>query len=614
MFPKELEKDLLSVKKPSRYVGGEYGETKKDKNAVDIRFAFCFPDVYEIGMSNLGMKILCGVLNSRDDCYCERVFAPWPDMGELLLKKNIPLYALESGDSLDKFDFLGFTLQYEMCYTNVLYMLELAKIPLLAKDRGDDFPIVIGGGPCSYNPEPMADVFDLFNIGEGEEMLSEIMNLYADCKKKGLSKKEFLKLAAKINGVYVPSLYNVDYNENGTVKSIKPVSEDIPEKITKSAVSDLDSMFVHTSEPVPSLDTVHDRIVIEVFRGCFRGCRFCQAGFLNRPVRERSPENINEQAKCLAHATGYDEISLSSLSISDYSRLEELVDKLTSWTDSKKINLSLPSMRVDNFDGELYKKISGTRGSGLTFAPEAGTQRLRDVINKNVTEEEIIRMAREAFRVGKTNIKLYFMIGLPTETDEDIKAIADLAQSIVNEYYHTEHAKGKSVCVTLSVAAFIPKPFTPFQWEAQNTVDEFKRKQKLLRDSITSRKIIYNYHDSEVGMIESLLARGDRRVCKAVLNAYKNGAVFDAWDEYFDMEKWQKAFADAGIIPDFYTCRKRDFDEVLPWSHISCGVNEEFFKREAIRAYEGKTTPNCSEKCSGCGADKITDGKCICRR
>lgn len=614
MFPSMLESDLLNIKKPSRYIGGEYGEIKKDKSKALIRFAFCYPDLYEIGMSNLGLKILYGMLNKREDCYCERVFTPWPDMGELLQNKNIPLYALESGDPLGCFDFLGFTLQYEMSYTNILYMLDLAGIPFLSKDRNENDPIIIGGGPCAYNPEPVADIFDLFNIGEGEEMLNNIMNLYAECKKNGLTKKEFLRKAVQINGVYVPSLYDVAYKENGEIKSITPEYDDVPAVVKKSAVSDLNAMFSHCSEVVPSLDAVHDRIMIEVFRGCFRGCRFCQAGFLNRPVREKSPDVINEQAKALVKATGYDEISLSSLSISDYSHLEELVEKIISWADTKKINLSLPSMRVDNFDPELYRKISGTRGSGLTFAPEAGTQRLRDVINKNVTDDEIIAMAKHAFSLGKTNIKLYFMIGLPTETDEDVIGIAELAQRIVNIYYEGEHPKGRSVNVTLSVAAFIPKPFTPFQWEAQNTIDEFKRKQKLLKDAITSRKITYNYHDSEVGMLESLFARGDRRLCKALVKAYEYGAKFDAWDEMFSLDIWNKALNDTGIDPGFYCSRKRDFEEILPWSHISCGVTDEFFVRECKKAYEGKTTPNCKEQCSGCGANSMVNGECICRK
>ena len=603
---------LRSVQKPGRYSGGEYGQIIKDKEKIKARFAFCFPDSYEIGMSNLGMRILYGVLNQSDDVWCERVFAPWQDMTAKLREKNILLTAHESGDNVRDFDFLGFTLQYEMCYTNILNVLELSGIPLLASERGEDFPIVIGGGPCAVNPEPIADFFDLFNIGEGEEMLPEIVALYVKMKEAGATKREFLLEAARtISGVYVPSLYDVEYNDDGTVKSYTPNAEGVPASVKKRIVENLDTMYFPEAVVMPYLETVQDRIMLEVFRGCIRGCRFCQAGMIYRPVREKSPETLLRQAKCIYEATGYEEISLTSLSISDYTKLPELTDGLIEWTNEKKVNLSLPSLRIDSFTKELMEKVASVRASSITFAPEAGTQRMRDVINKNVTEEDLMRSASIAFGSGKEQVKLYFMNGLPTETDEDVEGIAKLAKATVEQFYATPGHSRRAPTVTVSVSCFVPKPFTPFQWEAQDTVDELVRKQQYLRTCITDRKIKYHHHDARVSHIEAVLALGDRRLAKALLLAHERGFGFDAWDEYFSAEAWMQVFADSGIDTAFYANRRRADDEVLPWDIIDVGVTKEFLLREKKKAYEEKTTPSCREQCSGCGANCL-GGKDTC--
>ena len=603
---------LRSVQKPGRYSGGEYGQIIKDKEHFKARFAFCFPDSYEIGMSNLGMRILYGVLNQSEDVWCERVFAPWQDMTAKLREKKILLTAHESGDNVRDFDFLGFTLQYEMCYTNILNVLELSGIPLCAAERGEEFPIVIGGGPCAVNPEPIAEFFDLFNIGEGEEMLPEIVALYVKMKEAGATKKEFLLEAARtISGVYVPSLYDVEYNDDGTVKSYTPNAEGVPASVKKRIVEDLDTMYFPEAVVMPYLETVQDRIMLEVFRGCIRGCRFCQAGMIYRPVREKSPETLLRQAKCIYEATGYEEISLTSLSISDYTKLPELTDGLIEWTNEKKVNLSLPSLRIDSFTKELMDKVASVRASSITFAPEAGTQRLRDVINKNVTEEDLMRSASIAFSSGKEQVKLYFMNGLPTEPDEDIEGIAKLAKATVEQFYATPGHSRRAPTVSVSVSCFVPKPFTPFQWEAQDSVEELVRKQQYLRTCITDRKIKYHHHDARVSHIEAVLALGDRRLSKSLLLAHERGFGFDAWDEYFDAEAWMQVFADSGIDTAFYANRRRADDEVLPWDIIDVGVTKAFLLREKKKAYEEKTTPSCREQCSGCGANCL-GGKDSC--
>ncbi len=618
LTPKQTAERLLKrVEKPGRYTGGEYGQIIKDKNKVRARFAFCFPDTYEIGMSNLGVRILYGAINSHEDLWCERAYTPWVDMEEQLRKYNIPLYAHESGDSLADFDFVGFTLQYELCYTNVLNTLDLAGIPLLSKERGEDAPIVIGGGPCSYNPEPIADFFDVFSIGEGEEALPEIMHLYADMKDSGeYTRAEFLHRAAKIPGFYVPSLYEVSYNEDGTIKEYRPIYDDIPTKITKRIIKDMDKAYFPDKFVMPYIETVHDRIMLEVYRGCIRGCRFCQAGMVYRPIREKSVEVLDRQARTLRGSTGYDEISLSSLSISDYSEITGLCDTLLKWTDAAKVNISLPSMRLDMFTKELMDKISTVRSSGLTFAPEAGTQRLRDAINKNVCEEDILRACRVAFEAGKTQVKLYFMLGLPTETMEDLDGIAELAKKVVSEYYDVMRGvKGrKAPTVTVSVSCFIPKPFTAFQWEAQDTLLELERKQKYLRSLITDPKIKFNYHDAEVCRIEAIFARGDRRLCDAILLAHKKGIRFDAWEEFFSYGRWVDIFNECGIKTSYYADREIGENEILPWDIIDCGVTKEFMLRERHNAYESVTNKNCAEKCTGCGANKLGGERTWCSR
>ena len=606
---------LRTVEKPGRYCGGEYGAVIKDKNAVKARFAFAFPDTYEIGMSNLGMRLLYGSLNEESDIWCERVFCPWVDMQAKMREYHIPLWAHESGDPVRDFDILGITLGYEMCYTNVLQMLKLSEIPLRAADRGEDDPIVIGGGTCAYNPEPLADFFDCFSIGEGEECLVEFTKLYIRMKEEGrYTRAAFLhEAAATVRGIYVPSLYEVAYNTDGTIAAITRKVEDIPERVQKCIMRDMDKAYYPTKLVMPYIEAVHDRIILEVFRGCIRGCRFCQAGMVYRPVREKTPETLAAQARCLYDATGYEEISLMSLSISDYTQLEPLTRSLLTWTDRNMVSLSLPSLRVDSFSKELMERIASVRTSSLTFAPEAGTQRLRDVINKNVTEADLMHAVDAAFEGGKTSVKLYFMNGLPTETAEDIEGIATLASRVVHEFYQLPNRpKGRSPQVTISVSCFVPKPFTPFQWEAQDTMEMLKEKQEYLAEKVTDRKVRYTHHNAKVSRIEAVLARGNRRLCRALELACEEGFGFDAWDEFFNYDKWLSVFARTGIDPAFFANRQIGLDEVLPWDVIDCGVSKAFLRRERDRAYAGVTTPNCREKCAGCGANRLGGERTPC--
>ncbi|MGI6256308.1 MAG: TIGR03960 family B12-binding radical SAM protein [Acutalibacter sp.] len=610
----KLEHALQKVQKPGRYVGGELNSVVKDPSQVDVRFAFCFPDTYEIGMSHLGIKILYGAINQVPYFWCERVFAPWVDMEEEMRREGIPLYALESGDPVNQFDFIGFTLQYELSYTNILNMLELAGIPLRSEDRHDLFNIVVGGGPCACNPEPLADFFDIFFLGDGEEVDVEVMELYRQCKKEGKSKLEFLEQAAQIEGVYVPAFYDVTYNEDGTVKSYTP-THGAPATVKKRAIMDMDHAYYPKDFVVPLIDVVHNRISEEVLRGCIRGCRFCQAGFLYRPYREKSIETIDRQCRDLCHSTGYDEISLSSLSTSDYANLNQLIDTLHQWTEGEKVSLSLPSLRVDNFSPELMERINSVRKSGLTFAPEAGSQRMRDVINKNVTEEELLHTVNVAFTEGWTRIKLYFMIGLPAETLEDVLAIVDLGQKVVDAFYaNKDKPKGRAVEVSLSAAAFVPKPFTPFQWFGQDTMDTLQEKQHALKGSVHSRRISVSYHGAQTSFLEAVFARGDRRLCAVMEKAREFGLRFDGWADCFDYDKWMDAFAACGLDPAFYANRHREFDEVFPWDHLDYGVKKDFFIEECKRAYEAKTTPNCREQCSHCGAACYKGGICVEKR
>lgn len=610
MYPKEIEKFLLGVQKPGRYTGGELNSIVKDKSKIDIRYAFCFPDTYEIGMSHLGMKILYSLVNARDDAWCERVFAPDVDMEQVMRDNGIPLYALESGEAIKDFDLIGFTMQYELSYTNVLNMLDLAGLPVRSRDRKDLTPIVIAGGACVCNAEPMAEFFDITLPGDGEEVTNELIDLLKEYKAKGATKQEFLEAAAQIKGVYVPSLYEVEYNDDCTVKSITP-THGAPEKVEKRNVADLDKMFAPTEFVVPFLEVVHDRTTVEIFRGCIRGCRFCQAGFLNRPLREKSPEVVEAQCRSICEKTGYDEISLCSLSTSDYRGLEKLITDMLPWTVENKINISLPSLRADNFPKELMEQLNAVRRSGLTFAPEAGTQRLRDVINKNITEEEVLSTARQAFAGGWTAVKLYFMIGLPTETEEDIRGIADLAQAVVDEFYHNENKpKGKGVNVSVSVASLVPKPFTPFQWEPQDRPDTLIEKQNFLISCVKTRKVSVSRHVPWTSFLEGVFARGDRRLCDVIETAWRKGCKFDSWEEHLDREKWMDSFAENGIDPFFYTARRRSFDEVLPWDHMDYGVTKKFLIRENEKAHRGETTASCREKCAGCGAARLNGGVC----
>ncbi|MBQ7953643.1 MAG: TIGR03960 family B12-binding radical SAM protein [Clostridia bacterium] len=599
---------LDKVEKPGRYTGGEWGSVIKNPSDVDIRFAFCFSDTYEIGMSHLGIKILYGLFNQRKDTWCERVYAPWTDMEALMREHNIPLYALESKDPINKFDFVGFTLQYEMSYSNILNMLELGNIPLLASERGENDPLVCGGGPCAYNAEPIADFFDFFTMGEGEEVMTEVLDAYAEHKKQGGTRKEYLEKIAQIEGVYVPSFYDVEYNDDGTVKSVTPNNENAKPTITKRIIKDMDKVYYPTDFIVPNIEIVHDRIMLEVFRGCTRGCRFCQAGMIYRPVREKSPERLLSLAEDMIKNTGYEEISLTSLSTSDYSGLEPMCNGLLNMTKPKNINLSLPSLRIDNFSLELMEKV---RHKGLTFAPEAGTQRLRDVINKNITEDDITHSTRLAFEGGYNGVKLYFMMGLPTETDEDVEGISDLATLVADQYFAVPKEKrAKGLRITVSTSCFVPKPFTPFQWEPMDTMENLERKQEILQKKIRSRSIKYNWHDADVSYLEAVFARGDRRLNKAMLEAHKRGIKFDSWAEFFSFDSWMEVFKACGINPDFYVTRKREYDEVLPWDHISVGVSKNFMINESKKAHDEVTTPQCREKCSGCGANKFGGGIC----
>lgn len=607
----ERDKILTRVQKPTRYTGGEINSVMKNPADVDVRYGFVFPDTYEIGMSHLGIKILYHTLNERSDTWCERVFAPWSDMEALMRENGEKLFALESGDEVINFDILGITLQYELCYSNVVNMLDLAGIPMLAKDRDESYPIICGGGPCAYNAEPIAEVFDFFMLGEGEELIHETTDLYLEWKKSGKkSKKEFLEKVAMLDGVYVPSFYDVDYNTDGTVKSITPNNPSAKKVVKKRIMADFDKTPAPDKIIVPFGEVVHDRVMLEVFRGCIRGCRFCQAGYVYRPVRERSSETLTKLAESLLSSSGYDEISLSSLSTSDYRGLKCLTDNLIQMTEEKKIGLSLPSLRIDNFSLELMNKVQKVRKTGITFAPEAGTQRLRDVINKNINEDNILKSVGMLFSGGWTNVKLYFMIGLPTETDADVEGIAELSEKVLGEYFAIpKEERAKNINITVSTSSFIPKPFTAFQWEKQNTREEIVEKQDILKRTIKSKRIRYNWHDNKTSYLEGVFARGDRRLTKVILEAVRLGCRFDGWDEHFAFDKWMQAFTNCGVDPDWYL-RKREYDEVLPWDHISVGITKDFFLRESEKAQRAETTPNCREKCAGCGVASFKTGVC----
>ncbi|MBP3359705.1 MAG: TIGR03960 family B12-binding radical SAM protein [Clostridia bacterium] len=611
MYYTERDKILMQVQKPTRYTGGELNACMKDKDKVSVRFGFCFPDLYEIAMSHLGIKILYHTLNERADTYCERVFAPWTDMEQLMRERNMKLFALESGDEVGSFDFLGFTLQYELSYSNIVNMLDLAEVPVYAADRTKEHPFVCAGGPCAYNAEPIADFIDFFMLGEGEESIHEVIDTYIKWKNSGASREEFLHMAAKIPGIYVPSFYDVSYNDDGTVASIKPNTEDAPETVRKRIVTDFSGVFAPEKIIVPFGEVVHDRVILEVFRGCIRGCRFCQAGYVYRPVRERKADRLLYLADKLLSSSGYDEISLSSLSTSDYTQLPELTSSLLDITEQKKINLSLPSLRIDNFSLELMQRVQKVRKSGITFAPEAGTQRLRDVINKNITEENIIESTRLLFSGGYTNVKLYFMVGLPTETNEDVSAIAALAEKVLSVYFEIpKEERAKNINITVSTSNFVPKPFTAFQWEKQATRAEMIEKQDILKASIKSKRIRYNWHDDKTSYLEGVFARGDRRLSAVIKRAVELGCKFDGWNEHFNFELWMQAFDECGIDPDFYTARRRDYSEILPWDHIDVGVTKSFFIKESEKAHRAETTANCREKCAGCGAAAFKTGVC----
>ena len=610
---------LLSIDKPARYIGNEVNAVDKSESFDPekmIRFCMCFPDVYEIGMSHLGIQILYDMFNKREDVWCERVYSPWPDLDKIMREKKIPLFALESQEPVRSFDFLGITIQYEMCYTNILQILDLSGIALHAADRGEDEPIVIGGGPCTYNPEPIAEFFDLFYIGEGEVAYDELFGLYQEKKRTGMSRRDFLLRASRIEGFYVPQFYRASYHEDGTLASFAPTEDGVPEKVRKRIVMDFSEVSYPDAPIVPYLQATQDRVVLEIQRGCIRGCRFCQAGMIYRPLREKNVERLKRQAEVMLKNTGYDEISLSSLSSSDYSELNELLSFLIQICNEKGINISLPSLRIDAFSLDVMSKVQDVKKSSLTFAAEAGSQRMRDVINKGITEEDILGGALEAFRGGWNKVKLYFMLGLPGENEEDVKDIAHLCQKVAECYYDNipkEERTGK-ISITASSSFFVPKPFTPFQWARMDREQEFLDKAHMVKDEVramTNQKSIrYTYHDVYISVLEGVLARGDRRVAQAIETAYRKGAIFDAWTEYFDEDRWQESFRECGIDPYFYTARERDTSELLPWDFLDCQVSRDFLIREWKRAKEGIITPNCRQRCSGCGCRVYRGGVC----
>ena len=605
-----MEMILSRVQKPARYTGGEYNAVVKDRRSVDTRVALCFPDTYEIGMSNLGVRILYGLMNEQEGVWCERVFAPWGDMEAEMRREGLSLYGLESGDPISGFDVIGFSLGYELAYTNVLNMLDLAGLPLRTADRGEESPLIIAGGTCAYNSEPMAPFIDIFCLGEGEDVLLELLELYRRARNEGWRRRELLVAAARIPGLYVPSLYEVTYGEDGVVTAVTP-TEGAPSVVTKRIVQDFEHSYFPTKTIVPSTEIVHDRVMLEVFRGCIRGCRFCQAGYAYRPVRPRSPQRLLEQGIAACRDSGYQEMTLSSLSTSDYRSLEGLCDGLLDWCEPHKVSLSLPSLRADNFSMGLMERLQHVRKSGLTFAPEAGTQRLRDAINKNVTEEDLLTSCRTAFSGGWSSVKLYFMLGLPTETDEDVLGIAELARKVLQVWRDVTPNRRRGCRITVSTACFVPKPHTAFQWEPQVEREEYLRRVKLLRDNMREKSITYHWHDPETSFLEAVFSRGDRRLADAIEAAWRDGAKFDSWSEYFSLERWLKALAACGLDPAFYANRTRSRGEVLPWSCVSTGVRTEFLWRERELAYQAKITPDCRKQCTGCGADKLyTGGVC----
>ena len=605
---------LCKVEKPSRYVGGELNQVIKNPEDVNIRFAFCFPDVYEVGMSHLGTRILYHTINERKDTYCERVFTPWPDMEALMRENDIKLFSLETKTSLDKFDMLGFTLQYEMSYTNILNMLDMSGITIRASERGEDEPIIMAGGPCAYNPEPLYDIVDFFEIGEGEEMMNDVLEVYARHKENGkVNKKEFLREISKIGGIYVPSLYDVTYNEDGTIKEFKPKYEDVPAKVKKRIVNNFDSVAFPDEMIVPYTEIVHDRVVLETARGCTNGCRFCQAGMIYRPVREKTTNTLLEQARKALKATGYNEVSLASLSICDYSNIQNLISSLVLEHEADKVGVALPSIRVDVFDVDLIKEIQKFRKTGLTFAPEAGSQRMRDIINKGLTEERILEAAKSAFESGWSTIKLYFILGLPYETTEDAAGIGELAEKMADVYFGIpKDVRNKGLKITVSTSILVPKPFTPFQWAPMARPEIVDERIKAVRGAIKSRSIVYNYHEQETSFMEAVFARGDRRTCDVLIKAFEKGAKFDGWSEYFKMDIWNEAMEECNLDTDFYVYRDRSYEEVLPWDFIDIGVNRKYLERENEKAKKAELTRNCLEGCTGCGINvNFKEGKCF---